>query len=229
MTDDANREMPSHHVRIVVTAHGPYHVTGTVRLDTREPVCNDAGEPVDWKVGQERPVRASLVLCRCGHSAGKPYCDGTHVKIGFDGTCTADPAPGTTRRKPFAGVGMTMTDDTSLCAGYAFCDRHGSVWREIAATGDAEVRARVQREIANCPSGRLEYLVEGSDAPVETPVPPTIALVPDGPLWVLGGIPIRMGDVTYEVRHRQLLCRCGGSKNKPFCDGSHRDLGFRAP
>jgi CDGSH-type Zn-finger protein len=30
----------------------------------------------------------------------------------------------------------------------------------------------------------------------------------------------------YEVRNRVTLCRCGGSSNKPFCDGIHKELGF---
>ncbi len=66
--------------------------------------------------------------------------------------------------------------------------------------------------------------------PVEIPYLPTIATIPDGPLWVLGGIPVELADgFTYEVRNRQLLCRCGASQNKPFCDGSHRRAQFHAP
>jgi len=43
-----------------------------------------------------------------------------------------------------------------------------------------------------------------------------------GPLWVRGGIPIKSADgKPYEIRNRVILCRCGRSKNKPFCDGSH--------
>jgi len=62
---------------------------------------------------------------------------------------------------------------------------------------------------------------------------PSLGLVQDtareisGPLWVRGGIPVIGADgVTYEVRNRVALCRCGGSGNKPFCDGTHLTIDF---
>ena len=216
--------------RIRISAHGPYVASGKVTLTVRTPRYDERGEPVEWIAGEERPARATYVLCRCGHSGNKPYCDGTHRKIGFDGTCTADRAPGATRRKVYEGHGITMTDDESLCAGYAFCDPHGGVWREIAQTSDPAVKARLQRQVANCPSGRLQYSLHGSTIPVEEHYEPAIATIPDGPLSALGGIPVETEDgFTYEARNRQLLCRCGASANKPFCDGSHQRVNFKGP
>ena len=50
-----------------------------------------------------------------------------------------------------------------------------------------------------------------------------------GPIWVKGGIPIESADGTeYETRNRVTLCRCGQSKNKPFCDGAHISIGFKS-
>ena len=44
-----------------------------------------------------------------------------------------------------------------------------------------------------------------------------------GPLWVTGGLPIeRVDRQPCAPRHRVTLCCCGNSKNKPFCDGTHR-------
>jgi len=230
MSIDATVQRPPAFLpRIRIAKNGPYLASGGLLLTRRSPLL-EHGEPVEWNDGEAEAPRATYVLCRCGQSSNKPFCDGTHAKVGFNGQCTADRAPGATRRKVYAGHGMTMTDDESLCAGYAFCDSHGGVWREIAKSSDPEVRARLERQIANCPSGRLQYTLDHSGDPVEKHYDPTIAMIPDGPLWVLGAVPIETTDgFTYEVRNRQLLCRCGASQNKPFCDGSHRRVNFGAP
>ena len=63
MADDAT---------IVPSANGPYLVSGLVRLTTP-----------DGRVIEHEPTMA---LCRCGQSGNKPFCDGTHATIDFDGT-----------------------------------------------------------------------------------------------------------------------------------------------
>jgi len=69
---------------------------------------------------------------------------------------------------------------------------------------------------------------------VEPVLPVSIGVVEDpdqqcsGPLWLRGGIEVVSSDgFAYEVRNRVTLCRCGESKNKPFCDGTHIEIGFR--
>ena len=59
-------------VTITPTENGPYLVTGPVRL-----------QDVD---GREIEHPDPMAMCRCGHSGNKPFCDGTHLKIDFDGT-----------------------------------------------------------------------------------------------------------------------------------------------
>jgi CDGSH-type Zn-finger protein len=50
-----------------------------------------------------------------------------------------------------------------------------------------------------------------------------------GPIWLRGGAALISADGRqYEVRNNMTVCRCGASKNKPFCDGSHASIGFRA-
>jgi hypothetical protein len=93
---------------------------------------------------------------------------------------------------------------------------------------DPEVRARLLRMVANCPAGRLTIRLTDGDW-LEPAYRPSIAVVRNGPYWVRGGIPIEAPDgFVYEARNRVTLCRCGHSKNMPFCDGIHETEGFRA-
>ncbi len=219
---------------IRIAENGPYRVFGGVPLVQRYPAMSVHGEPLEWDpVGEETEeelARQKYSLCRCGQSANKPFCDGTHNEIGFDGSLTADRRAIAERRRSFQGAGLVMTDDTSLCSETGFCGtRFTKVWQMIERTDDPEVKARLVRMATNCPSGRLEIFLEGGEA-VEPEFTPSIATVPNGPLWVRGGIKIEAPDgFIYEVRNRVTLCRCGLSKNKPFCDGAHEQGGFVAP
>ena len=54
--------------------------------------------------------------------------------------------------------------------------------------------------------------------------------IPNGPVFFEGGLSMRTIDGTELCqREKGAICRCGASKNKPFCDGSHKTTGFEAP
>lgn len=215
---------------IEIEANGPYRVSG-VRLLRTAIVETEYGEPVDWDEGPDLATEETYWLCRCGGSSRKPFCDGTHRRNGFDGTTTADRAPTAERRRTFAGDGVLMSDDPTFCTHAGFCgDRFTKVWMMIEETGDPETRARLMGMVERCPSGRLAYSVPPDPADVEPGFQPSIGVQPDGPLWVRGGVEILAADgTTWETRNRVTLCRCGRSRNKPFCDGSHVDAGFSDP
>ena len=101
-------------------------------------------------------------------------------------------------------------------------------------TDEAKAREDFVRQACDCPSGRLVAWDKETGEPIEPTLPDSIGLIEDparsasGPLWLRGGI--RRDPLTatrYEVRNRVTLCRCGASKNKPFCDGSHAAVKFR--
>jgi CDGSH-type Zn-finger protein len=209
--------------RIDVTTDGPYEVYGSLPLRHVRIVETEWGEPVEAEEGEPLPVGRHYALCRCGNSQTKPFCDESHLRVGFDGTETADRAPRATRARQVRGRGITFTDDPSLCTHAGFCtNRRTDVWEMVRDSADPEVRAQMQRMIELCPSGRLE---------LEPPAPAGeqgILLERDGPIWVRGAVQLRAADgTTYEVRGRMALCRCGASSNKPFCDDSHKEVGFR--
>ncbi|OLV17641.1 (4Fe-4S)-binding protein [Deinococcus marmoris] len=85
---------------------------------------------------------------------------------------------------------------------------------------------RVAAVVRTCPTGALHYALETGEA--ETPaVPTTVHPIPDGPLAVSGNLSIQTpGSEVRDVR--AALCRCGASGNKPFCDGTHRKIGWKS-
>lgn len=220
-------------MRIQVTQGGPYSVSGNVPLVRLEIVVNEAGESVGWREVERIDVPFRYLLCRCGHSSIKPFCDGSHAECGFDGAETAERDEYFETSASIEGPGVVLRDARKLCAEARFCDRAGGLWNLVNECDDADTRALAEEEASLCPSGRYTLCAEGVDGPCEPALEPSIALVEDphlgvsGPLWVRGGIPIFAADgEPYEVRNRVTLCRCGHSKNKPFCDGSHVAAGF---
>jgi CDGSH-type Zn-finger protein len=220
--------------KVVVAKNGPYLVTGALPLARQTIVTDPEGDSEKWSEGESFPAKDTYALCRCGHSSTKPFCDGTHKKIGFDGTETASREPYRRQAKVLEGPAYTLTDAAVFCAGADFCIPNGKVWTQVARTDDAAVRANFVRQVGNCPSGRLVAFERGSEAPTEPTFPQSIGLIEQptdgvsGPLWLRGGIPVIAADgFAYEVRNRVTLCRCGASANKPFCDGSHFKVGFR--
>ena len=221
--------------RIRITDKGPYVVSGRPVLTKRWQAETPEGEPMEWDpvgvAGNDWPVDGEqYALCRCGHSANKPFCDGTHASVeAFDPALTADRSAGASRRELTEGADIVLSDDATLCVDAGFCGtRLTNAWAMAGEAGDPEVRERLARMVAHCPSGRLE-LRTADGAAIEPRFAPSIATVRNGPLWVRGGIPVSAADgYEFEVRNRVTLCRCGSSQNKPFCDGAHKSVGFIA-
>ena len=217
--------------KIEITKDGPYMVSGGVPLSVQHIVTNEDGESIDYREDKKYPVQAQYVLCRCGQSGNKPFCDGSHKKVQFDGTETASREPYLKQVETTDGPAMSLTDAEELCAFARFCDPKGRIWNLMERTDDPEIRKIVEYEAARCASGRLVIWDKKTGKAIEPQFQPSLGLIEDtekqvsGPIWVRGGIPVISADgKTYEVRNRVTLCRCGQSNNKPFCDGCARGL-----
>jgi CDGSH-type Zn-finger protein/truncated hemoglobin YjbI len=207
--------------------NGPYLVTNAERL-------------TDW-LGQSHPTRPQMALCRCGQSAIKPLCDGTHAAIGF--TDAKDPKRIADRRDTYHGVQVMILDNRGTCQHSGLCtDRLAAVFRLDEEPFVAPSGGRMDeiiRAVRDCPSGALSYAVDGREARDDVDWhdtrQPTIEVTKDGPYRVRGGIPLsgvdgndvpRNDGASYE---HYALCRCGHSQNKPFCSGMHWYIDFRDP
>jgi CDGSH-type Zn-finger protein len=221
--------MPEPEIRI--EEDGPYQVVGPLPISRTRTVKTEFGEPVDYAPFERLEAGESYRLCRCGKSANKPFCDDSHLEDPrIDVKERADHGPREERADVFqnTGDGAIISDDLSLCSKAGYCkDRFTGVWQMLGST-DPEVRERMQRMVDLCPSGRLAW-AKSEDAPEHEPeYEPEIGVFRNGPLFVRGGVRVVGADgQPYEVRNRQTLCRCGHSQNKPFCDGSHKIVGFR--
>ena len=226
--------------RIVAGRNGSYAVKGNIPLVAKTQVVSEHGEPLTWRTdGSIAGGEGEYYLCRCGQTGNWPFCDGTHRKIGFDGTETADEGPTEARRDPYpGGTRILVQMDASLCMSSGFCSlRDKGIAELVLETQDTQVRSLVIAMVERCPSGALTYRIAPDDRDLEPDLPQEVALTTEitsegpirGPLWVTGRIPIERSDgQPLEARNRVTLCNCGRSANKPLCDGTHRDLPERA-
>ena len=102
-------------------------------------------------------------------------------------------------------------------------DRDRRPWVKADEASAGEIEATVDQ----CPSGALR--TRRTNGFPRQPGPLEVRASPGGPLLLRGGVRILDADgtVLYEGE-RAALCRCGGSSNKPFCDGTHKTNGFAA-
>jgi CDGSH-type Zn-finger protein len=212
---------------IEVTPDGPYHVTGGVPLRRVRKVPGDRGSFKDYEVYETIETEDEYWLCRCGQSTEKPFCSGMHSKVGFDGTETAATNSYKERAKGLGGTKSTFFDDRAICAHAAFCSNAATnIWKAAPlADDDEQLASTLVAMVNNCPSGALTLDIDGKT--VEPEIEPEIRVLEDGQYIVRGGITVKRSDgQPIETRNRMSLCRCGGSKNKPLCDGTHFENGF---
>ena len=214
--------------QIKILKNGPYLVTGNIPLFKATINCDSQGIPTEWLLSPKLQTSETYTLCRCGQTTKKPFCDGTHVKVNFDGTEVSDNIPFEVMAKEIDGPTLKLKDAEILCASARFCHRGGDIWPQIPKSDDPKLRENAMRNACDCPSGRLVVIDKESGKAVEPMLEKSIGFIDDlgvgveGPLWIRGKIPVYSCEgQLYEVRNRVTLCRCGKSTNKPFCDSSH--------
>jgi len=191
----------------------------TIRL----PVLNGSG-------GKALETRPTMALCRCGASKNKPFCDGSHNDIGFDSTPSED------RTKDeiltYEGEEITVHYNRLLCSHAAVCGaRQKAAFdssRKPWIVPDNASKEGIMEVVKHCPSGALRYALPGEAPQHARGDVDGITVEKDGPYRV-SGVPLAAARLANGANpNKYVLCRCGASKNKPYCDGSHFDIGWKA-
>ena len=208
--------------QITCRTDGPYVLNDFIPR-TVDYVQNAHGDQYSRTVG--------VSLCRCGGSKSKPFCDGEHRNIGFTDENTADPA--LNKRKDYVGQKITIHYNRALCSASENCVKglpsvfksDGDPW----IFPDADDVEKIIETVKKCPSAALSYSLDGVEYRDQDRSPMMIVSA-NGPYEVVGGIELVDPPELCEGASTEhyALCRCGASKNKPFCDGSHWDIDFRA-
>ena len=183
--------------------------------------------------GEESAIKGKMALCRCGASEMKPICDGSHVGINFSDKCESD--PGKNRKRAYEGKKITVFYNKELCTHAAQCvaespdvfDPGKNPWIQPDNSDDIE---KLKETLVKCPSGALSFQVEVEEEISNFGLSEEkIRVAQDGPYYIEGSIELEDTDFAKGTSQEHYsLCRCGKSRNKPFCDGYHHDIGFKA-
>ena len=208
--------------QIIPLPNGPYYYF--TKFETK---------PVDGIINSKNETLYNIpgvALCRCGGSENKPFCDGTHGKIHFNERKETDGH--LDKRENYVGEKITIHKNRGICAHVGYCT---SGLPTVFAPGegkgidpDAASVDEIIEVINKCPSGSLSYSIDNVEYR-DQDRDPMITVSSDGPYYLIGEIEV----VGHEIHGDEVsiehctLCRCGSSKNKPFCDGTHRDIGFK--
>lgn len=189
--------------------------------------------------GKEYPVDSPVKLCRCGDSLDKPLCDGMHAFFDFDDA--KDPYRTEDTVDVFRGEHMTVYENRGVCSHRGICyEDLPQVWKmqrevriDMSAVDTPEMVEAVIDICRRCPSGALSFSLPGGTRDLDGyPSSGEISLAPrrygyDGPYEVTGGIEFTDEDGNVpESEDHYALCRCGHSKNMPFCSGDHWRVKF---
>jgi glutamate synthase domain-containing protein 2/uncharacterized Fe-S cluster protein YjdI len=179
--------------------------------------------------GDKAKTSKTMVLCRCGHSESKPFCDGSHIKVNFKSEKIEGRQSDTV--DDYIGRGIIIHDNRGVCSHIGYCtDSLPSVFRmdmEPWIDPDGACVEDIIKVIKMCPSGALSYSVDCVKHD-SLDREPSISLRRDGPYHIVGGVGLVDYDKSKpESKEHFTLCRCGGSKNKPFCDGTHFYIDFK--
>jgi CDGSH-type Zn-finger protein/ferredoxin len=207
--------------KIACLPNGPYYLINSQEKKQVENLQNSKEEKYSNVAG--------IALCRCGSSKNKPFCDGTHGVVGFTSERiekNTDP-----KKRDYKGQKIIIHDNRAVCHHSENCIKTLSTVFNINKKPwidpDSDDVEKIIKAVKKCPSGALSYTLDGKEYK-DYDNKPMVTVSKDGPYLVTGGIEL-IGEPFLDnvSKEHYSLCRCGASKIKPFCDGSHHKVDFK--
>lgn len=176
--------------------------------------------------GEVLSNKDQVFLCRCGNSKNAPFCDGSHKTNGFNGKNETSDQQSI---RIWEGKTIRTHFNANLCMHARKCQKLGELREFESIDGDLAAAFEIARIVTTCPSGALSYeMIDGKNE---------IEFKSSGIVEIMEGGEVRLKSEIEgtgieaqenQPKNRLALCRCGLSKNKPFCDSSHTNKeGFR--
>ncbi|MEP0521956.1 MAG: CDGSH iron-sulfur domain-containing protein [Hyphomicrobiales bacterium] len=210
-------------------------MSSETKITPREdgPLVVSAPPEIRHKGGEAVEAKPVAALCRCGASKNKPFCDGSHAAAGFESA----PDHSKIRNSEITYKGEVEGREVTVSYTPVLCSHAGECSRLARNVFNPTEKPWIQPEngkideilsvMAACPSGALRVSVGEQTTSHLTQGDVEIEIEPHGPYWVKN-VPL---DAEFNgvgaSRAKYVLCRCGLSKNKPFCDGTHYDEKWR--
>lgn len=196
-------------IDITIFENGPYKVSGASRVQ----YCGEAVK-----------ADGDLFICRCGESRNAPFCDGSHRAVGFD-----DTNPERRKKEVVVWEGRTVRTrfNPNTCM-HVFSCKPLKALREAELAGDDAAAQEIMRTVQACPSGALSFESKGAEGVADLVREVQVDIIEGGELRIQAPHDIDAPRMEGQDDVRSTLCRCGLSKNKPWCDGRHTSkAGFR--
>ncbi len=136
------------------------------------------------------------------------------------------------KTKEYTNGEITVVWKPGICIHSALCanglpgvfDPQARPWIKV----EGDTTEAIAKQIDKCPSGALSYYYnESKKGEVVVENETIVEVNPNGPLMVYGNLLIKDSEGNETKKHKvTAFCRCGASSNKPFCDGTHKKIGF---
>ena len=136
------------------------------------------------------------------------------------------------KTKEYSNGELTIVWEPGICSHSEVCinclpevyNPYGKPWITI----EKATTEQLKEQLGKCPSGALSYYMNVDGNKTEAVTETQVKVMTNGPLIVTGSIEVTDGNGNIEIRSKKTsFCRCGASAEQPYCDGTHKKIGFK--